>query len=103
MIQDEILFKGWGVDVEFLETLVAMCKKYGKEEVRIGVAGLSSVQATEFIDPAEPGSYDFERYKLFIRGVSFASTGFILSTVLDPNATFDDFPPIPPEPIQDPG
>ncbi len=103
MIQDEILFKGWGVDIEFLESLIGLCRKYGKNELRIGVAGLSRVKATEFIDPEEPGSYDFDQYKLFIRGVSFASSGYLLSMTLDPDATFDDFPPIPPEPIEDPG
>lgn len=104
-MNEEIEFKGWAVGLDDLQMMVDMARKAGKDSLRFGVAGMTEGSQSEFIDPQAPGEYSYERFKLFIRGVAYAyaTNAILLTTTLNPNATFDEFPPIPPEPIQDPG
>lgn len=100
---ETLMFKGWAIKIEDLESMIMLCKKAGKEELKFGVACIRDEEIEQFIDPQTEGDYSYEKYKFFVRGCSFTSTGPFLAASLVATAMFDEFPPIPPEPVQDPG
>ncbi|MCU0640173.1 MAG: hypothetical protein MUF59_09945 [Candidatus Krumholzibacteria bacterium] len=100
---NEILFKGWSITLEQLEAMIMLCRQAKKKELGFGVGCLDGKKVKEFIDPKRPGNYNYGKYKLYVKGCSFTMTVSTLSFPIVSDAIFDEFPPIPPEPIKDPG
>lgn len=98
-----LLFKGWSITLEQLETMIMLCRQAKKKELQFGVGCLDGKKVKEFIDPQDGGAYNYEKYNLFVKGCSFGMKPCILSFPIVSDVLFDEFPPIPPEPIQDPG
>lgn len=100
---EKLLFKGWSITLEQLETMIMLCRQAKKRELQFGVGCLDGKKVKEFIDPKRPGSYKAGKYKLYVKGCSFTMTVSTLSFPVVSDVLFDEFPPIPPEPIKDPG
>ncbi len=99
----DLLFKGWGIKLDQLETMIELCRKAKQEELQFGVACFDGGHIEEFIDPVEGAVYNYGKYKMFVRGCSFTVNSQLLSFPILSGALFDEFPPIPPTPIKDPG
>lgn len=100
---EKLLFRGWSITLEQLETMIILCRQAKKKELAFGVGCIDGKKVKEFIAPKKGGAYRYNTYKLFVKGCSFKMTVSTLSFPIVSDVLFDEFPPIPPEPIKDPG